>query len=196
MKTNFLTSVCYNPFFMENERSVNSFIFFKDNEIICQTARGWFGNSNNNLESLSFDFEIKRAIKIDLNRKNAFYVSSKQECSKGTINVYIPANMVGLNFLGEKVDFKTEREIHYNTEVVINTFAVKRLVEYKDKQAIRSLDIERMQAISFFIDYRSENTKQGDIIDTIQEALKKEGITNLTSYDIERMQKVLNISIK
>ena len=97
MKTLLTTSACYNPFFLEGKQ-IHDIKFYKDGQILASCR--WFG-SNNNYKTLEFDFEVKKAIRPNLTRKDAFYVLSP-ECDKRwkEYDLYIYAELVGLESLG------------------------------------------------------------------------------------------------
>ena len=67
---------------------------------------------NNRLKSFKIE-DPKRAIKLNLNRNDNFYIMEKvSDYTKGYI-LYIHANNVQVDFLGELLSFKTEHEQNF-----------------------------------------------------------------------------------
>jgi len=104
MKTYLTTSRGFNPFHIDG-KIVNSLNFYKDGKVLASCR--WFGNYNN-YRSIEFDFEVKKALRLNLGRKDAFYMLSDEKSAFGReYKVYIYADLVGLEDCG--------RTDYYNT---------------------------------------------------------------------------------
>lgn len=64
----------FNPFILDG-RKVNNIIFYNEDGQIIETKQGWFGNFNNECESLDLG-SIKHRRKVNLTRKENFYISA------------------------------------------------------------------------------------------------------------------------
>lgn len=63
----------YNPMFFEG-RELTNIVIYKDGKIIYESKCGWFGHgTNNSIDKIEFPFEIKKANKLNLDRKDAFF---------------------------------------------------------------------------------------------------------------------------
>ena len=98
----------YNPYFFEG-RQIHKICFFNSDGVIISV--NWFG-SNNKYPTLVIPSEIKRKNKVDFLSKTAFYVSAPDK-GKGYIYIYVPANLVNLQDIGESVYFDNENETQY-----------------------------------------------------------------------------------
>ena len=99
MKTTKLTtSPAWNPF-QAPFGEISSIVFYKDGKIICSVK--WFG-SNNNYKSITLPFEVKKALKLNLFRRDAFYMIDKEETYFRRYLLYICADLVNLKSLGRK----------------------------------------------------------------------------------------------
>lgn len=89
--TKFVSLRCYNPFIFEG-RSVDKFYFFQNGEIVASSD--WFGN-NNSYRWIEFPFDIKLKRKLDLNSKDAFYMTNINKFDGGERrwDIYIPVEL-------------------------------------------------------------------------------------------------------
>ena len=108
VKTTFTTELCYNPFLF-NGVSVHNFNFFKDGQVIASFK--WLG-SNNVYKTMELPFTVKKAVKINLNRSDAFYISKRDDFNYRTFEFYIPADFVNLQFVEKKQSASWHTIIH------------------------------------------------------------------------------------
>lgn len=137
MKNNTITTIgraknWYRPYFV-NGKEIENIVIYKDGEIIIHIRRSWFEEVYENFETkyhgdlleVSFDGPVKRANKLNLNRKDNFIY--KQETATSTHGgrvLYIHADNIFKNYIempkmreyknkdfylyGYKVNFKYE----------------------------------------------------------------------------------------
>ena len=91
----------FNPFYLCTDNGadtlqINRVMFFNDGKVIAHT--NWFQN-NNPFKEIDLGFDVKRANKIDLAKKNAFYVCSNKDYEK-SYDLYIPTNLLPIKSLG------------------------------------------------------------------------------------------------
>ena len=110
------TSLCYNPYLINNGK-VENILFYNDSGIIAQTNRGWIGS--NRIDVLEFnDLEFSKRNKLNLERKEHFFIKSPKQSSydpstQYDIYIYIPSTSMKLQPLGELEAIKTDTQIHF-----------------------------------------------------------------------------------
>ena len=92
----------YNPFIMDG-KEINSIRFYNDGKVVVSSR--WFGN-NNSYKCIEFPFEVKKATKENLNRKDAYYLRSSNNVCK-SYDLYIHTSLVDLQFVETKEDCNT-----------------------------------------------------------------------------------------
>ena len=90
---------------------VNTIKFFKDNEIIVASNSGWLENKNYmDITEVILPVEevkVRRKVKFD---GEVFIISlGKEKYGDETIaDVYIPADMLGIHFVGHKIMYNSQ----------------------------------------------------------------------------------------
>ncbi len=196
MKTMLTTSAGFNPFQL-NGLVVNSLNFYKEGKVIASCR--WFGN-NNNYYSLSFEFEIKRANRLNLERKDAFYMRCKDETVWGAeYSVYIPADFVNLQDLGRSKSYST-----WDCDATKQTFAVNlhgvrkqfTKVEPSAKTNWRDYDyigVEGDYLEKFECNYIFTDTEEKKRCKEIAENINAASGLNLSYYDVHKISQVYDL---
>lgn len=191
MKTKLYREICLNPFFFEG-KEINNIIFYKEGKIIANV--NWFG-SNNVYKSVEFDFEVKKAVKINLNRKDSYYLRNDKEWCK-SYDLYICSDLVELKSLGISEGAKC----WYHTETH-ETFEIKLFGErYKyfrnelgefDRTPIKGEYIEK-----FSCNYNFEKTKEMVKCEKLASEMSKVCHKEISSYDVHDLLESFNITPK
>ena len=116
MKTQLQTTPCHNPYQIGNGKA-NNIIFYNDDGVIAQTNRGWIGSNRIDILELK-ELDFNRRIKLNLNKKEHFYIKSDDQPSweqyiQYDVYIYIPLSGISIKPLGEQKDFSTKNDIHY-----------------------------------------------------------------------------------
>jgi hypothetical protein len=182
-KSKLTTHPMYNPYYVD-DREVNKIIFYKDGKELVSTK--WFDSGNNIYPTIYFDFEIKRKNKVDMSTKQAFYVKAKKDWydKESVYDLYIPAEFVGLEELGEKVFIETDTYTSYCNHFRVHIFA----------DGLHDNECE------FEINFHSNVTRTvksdfGTKVATLEAEFKEKNI-NVTSYHIEQILKYYDITPK
>lgn len=186
------TLAWYNPYSFEG-KEVDSIRFYNESGEIVSI--NWFG-SNNDFPELNLPFEIRRAIKMNFTKKDAFYIKAKDCSYASRIDIYIHESLLNLQNLGKK---KTERAncIDYITEYTISVQASKTQMKYDrelDKVTCNISDVEQRD-ITFYGNYRSEKSEEGMRLQNIMTIAKECGL-NWSEYDIQNLEKRFELKIK
>lgn len=191
--TKFISSRCYNPFFVEG-RYVDRFYFFQNGEIVASS--NWFG-SNNDYRWIEFPFDIKLKRKRDLNSKDAFYMSNSDNHSgERRWDIYIPVEL--LEGFEKKENVKgwtsdTEQNWH-------DTFSFLVKGEKRHPQKNDLGEIEWVYSVDTWragdsCNHRFEKTEFGKLVDNTNEELKEQGIT-IDGYNLEKLLKAYQLKKK
>lgn len=180
----------YNPYFLEGKK-VDYIAIFDENGVIFDFK--WLGSgSNNETEKLFFDFNIKRSIKTDYSRKDAFYRHGNGD---GLI-IYIPANLIDWENKGEMQKYK---DIYGHS--VYQVFNINVLCETPEYIKLKNGDYEKINSEpkkkTFTIEkyIRTEKTDKGKYAEEILQAASSVNVP-LSSHQLEKLETILNISIK
>lgn len=186
------TSAWYNPYSFEGKK-VDRIRFYNDNGEIVSI--NWFG-SNNDFPELNLPFEIRRAIKLNFTKKDAFYMKAKDCSYTPRIDIYIHESLLNLQNLGEKRTDRTTR-IDYITEYTISVQASKKQTSYDREldQVAYSVSNVEQRDITFYGNYRSEKNDEGERLQDIM-AIAKECGLNWSEYDIQNLEKRFELKIK
>lgn len=176
----------YNPYFF-NGMEVEKVNIYNETGVIF--GFNWIG-SNNNTNDVTFDFETKKAIKLNFERKDSFYIRKE-----GKITIYIHHEFINYKYIGMDEKYKTELgysvydiySITLNCKKTLYKKVNDDFVSYLSEQGNFDFEIE-VFVKSVDSDFAKE-CKQ------ISEKCKEAGV-NLSYYDIQRLKKVINISIK
>lgn len=182
----------YNPYSFEG-KEVDSIRFYNESGEIVSI--NWFG-SNNDYPELNLPFEIRRAIKLNFTKKDAFYMKAKDCSYASRVDIYIHESLLNLQNLGEKrTDYDTS--IQYRTEYTISVQASKKQVQFDkklDKAFYTVSDIEQRD-ITFYGNYHFEKNDEGKRLQNIMTIAKECGL-NWSEYDIQNLEKRFELKIK
>lgn len=182
----------YNPYSFEGKEVDRIRFYNESGEIV---SINWFG-SNNDFPELNLPFEIRRAIKINFTKKDAFYIKAKDCSYASRIDIYIHESLLNLQNSGEKKTEQTTR-IDYRTEYTISVQASKKQMNYDrelDKVTYNISDVEQRD-ITFYGNYRSEKNDEGARLQNIMTIAKECGL-NWSEYDIQNLEKRFELKIK
>lgn len=177
----------YNPFTSPNGKTIEQIIFYDETGEVFTVPSPWFGTaSNNEFKRIFFPEDIKNRRKVDFSRNEFFTAEHPISWKTGKHNtLFIPAKKVGLKCLGEKLTFKNATDRNYQTHYKFSAIAEKK----RGGEGAQTYELE-MTGL-----YRIEKTELGEKCQQIAELAKTQDV-NLSSYDIERLLKVLDISTK
>lgn len=187
MKTILVKNVSwYNPYFF-NGKEVESVNVYNENGVIF--GFNWIG-SNNITNDVAFDFETKKAIKLNFNRKDSFYIQKD-----GKITIYIYHELINYKYIGRKKRYETEMgyqvydvySISLNCKKILYKKVNDDFVSYYSGQSDFDFEIE--------VFVKSVDSSLAKECKQISEKSAEAGV-NLSYYDIQRLKKVINISLK
>lgn len=176
----------YNPF-MCNGRELDAIHILKDGEIFRSTQ--WFDYSNQKFKTVEFPWDAKVKRTIDLNSKVAFLASETKSYGGKKWNLYIPIELLdNVEVDEEKAKDFGKTQIQYTTKMwlTLPNFTVK----HPDKPYANKIN-GRVSITK----YRFEDNDLGKRIKKLCEIAKGNHI-NISSYDMERMLEVFNLSVK
>lgn len=196
MKTMLTTSAGFNPFYFEG-KIVHALNFYKDGQVLASCR--WFG-SNNNYRSLSFDFEIKRAIRLNLDRKDAFYMKSTEYSAWGNeYDVYIPADFVNLQDLGRSEGYKSW-DIHTTKQTfTVNLHGVRKQLTKVEPSAATNwegykyIGVEGDYLEKFECNYIHTYTEERKKCEEIAANINAKSNMNLSYYDVYKIAQVYDL---
>lgn len=187
MKTILVKSVSwYNPYFF-NGMEVEKVNIYNENGVIFGFK--WIG-SNNITNDVTFNFETKKAIKLNFDRKDSFYIRKD-----GKITIYIYNELVNYKYIGRDERFKTEMgyqvydvySIALNCKKILYKKVNDDFVSYYSGQSDFDFEIE------VFVE--SVDSSLAKECRQIEKKCAEAGV-NLSYYDIQRLKKVIDISLK
>jgi hypothetical protein len=195
----------YRPY-VYNGLQCESLVFYSKGKILYKSNSGFLEDetSKQDVTEIKVKNEFKRALKEDLNRKDNFYLKGRREYSFDDGQVfYINCDLENINI--KYTDF--EHKFNTETEEVLYKYAVitakdlfKRYESYLDKdQKLQYKEIDT-ESIKVFKESKHIKNKLGLQVERIEKHLKKH--TNkhnnpvLSSYDIEKLLRVVNITTK
>ena len=191
--TKFISTPCYNPFLFEG-RYVDRFYFFQNGEIVASSD--WFGG-NNAYRWIEFPFDIKCKRKLDLNSKDAFYMSNNDNLSGGRRwDIYIPVELCEGFEKKENVKGWTSA----TTQIWHDTFSFlvkgsKRLPQKNDLGQIEWVYSEGTWRVGDSCNARIEKTEFGKLVDKTNEELREQGIT-IDDYNLTKILKAYQLKKK
>ena len=176
----------YNPYFL-NGMEVEKVNIYNENGVIFGFK--WIG-SNNITNDVVFDFETKKAIKLNFNRKDSFYIKKY-----GKITIYIYHELINYKYIGREEKYKTEMgyslydtfSITLNCKKILYKKVNDDFVSYYSEQGDFDFEIE--------VFVKSVDSSFAKECKQISEKCTEAGV-NLSYYDIQRLKKVINISLK
>lgn len=176
----------FNPYFFDG-MEVEKVNIYNENGIIFGFK--WIG-SNNITNNVAFDFETKKAIKLNFDRKDSFYIRKD-----GKITIYIHHELVNYKYIGREKRFETEMgfrvydvySIALNCKKILYKKVNDDFVSYYSEQGDFDFEIEN------FVE--SVDSSLADECKQISKKCAEAGV-NLSFYDIQRLKKVINISLK
>lgn len=162
-------------------KEVGGIVIYACGNILYETGQGWLEDNRADVHAITIEQPVK-AVKVNLNRFDNFYVSKKKSYSNDSIYVlYINAQLENLDFglSVEKLDFKTDTQKHYRT-----------YVEIKGLQHTKQ-DNTQSRFLTVITTSRSENTSYGDKIKAATELLQKKK-ESVSTYEVEKCVEMYN----
>lgn len=195
------TESYYNPMFL-NGRQIEHLVFY-DADKGTEILNGWDGlrwfGSNNNYPLIRFPFEFKKANKVDLTRKDAYYTTFQHTYSydKGKIVLYIPIHLVdSFTDLGEVLQFETDTEKNFRHSYSFKVMAQSDEYYLDEFEELKSRTTELKECtIEFSGRYRMELKPFGEKVKTITERIKTV-YPEISVYDVEKIMTVCNVELK
>lgn len=176
----------YNPYFF-NGMKVERVNIYNETGVIF--GFNWIG-SNNITNDVTFDFETKKAIKLNFDRKDSFYIRKD-----GKITIYIYHELINYKYIGREKKYETEMgcqvydiySINLNCKKILHKKVNGDFVSYYSEQDNFDFEIE-----SFVESVESSFAKE---CKQIAEKCKDAGV-DLLYYQIGKLKKAINISLK
>ena len=183
---------CFNPF-MFNGLQVHSFIIYNEGKVILSTK--WFSDSNNNFESIVIESEIKKAMKVNLNRKDCYYVKSDENYVK-SYDVYINTQFIEVKSLGvsEGVKCWYHTETHETFEIVLN--GVKYIPQLDEMKKLIYVTKEGSHTITLKSNYHFEKTDEMKKCESLAKNLSNIIGREVSSYDVHEVLNHYDITPK
>lgn len=145
-----------------------------DGEVVAETRCGWFGNNHVEVAEI-LELEFVRANKVNLNRKDNFFVSNNDRYDNNKVALYINLNLVDsieVEALGELVASESDMEIYYGDFFNITaTFAGVR-----ETRKVMSRTYSRVVK-------KEKRVK----VEALAKFLKEECRLDITSYEAEKV---------
>ena len=182
----------WNPFILFG-KEIRSIVFYGNGKEIARTK--WFG-SNNDYKSVTLPFEVKKALRVNLDRKDAYYVKAQSDYPLGpSYDLYIPSELVGLKFVEVKKDeywnFTQTRDVYS-----VNLHGVRGKYKKNEKGDFVYEFAEGDYVEQFDCNYSNTDTEEKRRCDELAEALNKLCHGRLTYYDIHDILKEYDITPK
>jgi len=192
VKTTFTTEPCYNPFIF-NGVSVHNFNFYKDGHVLASFK--WLG-SNNIYESMQFEFEIKKAVKINLNRQDAFYISKRDSFNDRTFEIYIPADFVNLQFVERKTVNACWYFIRHFDVYTLTITGEKRVPKLDANKKLYYAIEEGTYTEQFETNTVCEDTQEWKDCNELAEKMNQAAHGNFNAYTVHDLLEKFNITEK
>lgn len=191
-KSRLYRSECLNMFYF-NGMCIRNIIFYKEGKIVATTD--WFGSSNNYKE-VFLPFEIKKANKENLGRKDAYLLKAVRGYWGSEYSLYICCDLVELQF----VETKTWSVGWFST-MTADVYQIKleggRYVYSKNERGdlIKTPNYgEHLE--TFETNHVSEYTEEYKKCEELAELLNSASFTKVSAHDIHEMLKVVDIKKK
>ena len=176
----------YNPMFIDNELEVNRIVFYSDGREIA--AVKWFG-SNNAYERIELPCVAKRALKVNLGRKDAFYVRAKQPSWEKTkkYDLFIHESLVGLEFNGTSEYGNTWYHTGKKDDFTATIRGVRRKHVLQEDGRPKSVTEEGEFAERFSCNYVFTDTEEAEICKEIAEDWNRIASHSVSFLDIHEI---------
>lgn len=179
--------------YMEDGKEISNIIIYGDGKELYKANQPYITIvGDNNLEcdskEIILEGDIKKANKINLNRKDNYYVLDKENkyFSDKSYILYIHKEEIKINNITEKVALKLKHQINYKK---IFNITLKGNIKYKtydkDLHDYVSLVKNNVNITQRFYS-KCELTEYGKKLKEIEEFFKNNKI-NITRYDLEKL---------
>ena len=179
--------------YMEDGKEINNIVIYGDGKELYKSNQPYItivdeNNREYDSQEIILVGDIKRANKVNLNRKDNFYVVDKENkyfSDKGYI-LYIHESEIKVNSVTEKVALKLKHEVNYKKVFNITLKGNIKYKEYdKDLHDYVSLVKNNVNITQRFYS-KCELTEYGKKLKEIEEFFKNNKI-NITRYDLEKL---------
>ena len=180
--TRLYTQPGFNPFLMDG-KVLSSICFYKDGEVVASVR--WFG-SNNNYKSLELPFEVKKAVRLNLERRDAFYMRDKDATYSPEYILYIPADFVNLQHIETANNNAGGWSMTGTHEVFSVELTGERWKPYINKETGRLAYIEEFGTYTEKFDYNYiwTDTPEFTKCKELSQAIKESAAVDLSAYQI------------
>lgn len=192
MKTVLTKESMLNPYFFQG-KMVESIIVYAEQGVVFSFK--WIG-SNNITSDVTFDFEIKRAVKENYSRKDAYYLPYKDNFgTKNRVVLYIHESLIKHKYNGrvKRFENKMGHSLYNEYTITLNCKKWELLKVNNDWEYAYSEQKDHDFVIETFVE--SVKSKYGEECERISELCSKVG-RNLSPYDIDKLRDVLIIKEK
>lgn len=196
------SSMCWNPFVISDEQhknlvtcTVDNFFFYDHKEQKIVASSQWFG-SNNDYKELEIlpNTELKRKIKIDLSLAVPFYIPAKCQYEK-RIDIYIPVALLpDFQILHHIHNYSNKMESSYKDRASFTAKGIKYQYNLEKREWFLP-DAQQELKVEFECNYTFEKTDLFKKLQRYSEKAKQAGV-NLSTYDLEKLQDIFNITEK
>ena len=192
METKLQTTSGFNPFILFG-KEIRQIVFYGNGKEIANTK--WFG-SNNVYKSVTLPFEVKKALRVNLDRKDAYYVKATPLYPYGpSYDIYIPEELVGLKFV-EVREHEYWDHIQREDAYTVNLHGER--VNYRKNElgnVVREY-VEGDYVETFTCNYTFEDTEERVRCKELADELSKLSLNKLTDTDVHYILQEYDITPK
>ena len=176
-----------------DEHQLQGIRIYKDGEILYSNNSGWFESGRRDVTAIELP-SLRRRLKHDLISTDPYILKEKYADwtnEKGYV-LYIHADLVQFQELGESVDYTTDEATHYKRECII-TLPCSMIRLLTTESPARDEVIERTLTLTY--GWRAENTDFGNEVNRVHKELEEARIT-ITTYDLRELIKLYTLTKK
>lgn len=180
---------------------IDKICFYRDGKVIA--SFNWFG-SNNMYRRMTLPVEVKRAVKLNLERKDCFYLRSDDKDWTRAYNVYIHADLVELKSLGRQDYINDWKQTSTRETFEIKVFGEKRRMKLDENGKVAKNDkgdavyetVTGEFVEKFDCNYEFHNTDEWERCKAMAKEWKKIAYMDFTPSAIHDLMQHYNISKK
>jgi len=178
-----------------NGKQLENIIFYKDNNIIYESNRGWLEDNRTDVTALTINDPVK-ANKINLSRTDNFYLNNKEPHKTGyDLYIYIDNKTVKLSAPKEIIGCQSKTETRYQNEYILNIDCMVQAHKLNSMNELEYFDKPKAEITIHSRYIRTVKTDYGNQIDTLYSQFQNLNI-DISTYDTELLFYNFNVSLK